>query len=470
MTLLDRRQFALTLTPLFALAAEADTNRLVIDPTRVGKPIRMLNGVNGGPLAAGGLLDLSPRWKEAAFPLARVHDSHWPNPDVVDVHTIFPDLRADPSKPESYDFDRTDEYIQAIHRCGSEIVYRLGESIEHQKAKRQAHPPKDFDKWAAVCVGIVRHYTQGWANGFQLPIKYWEIWNEPDNRPNCWTGNDDDYFRLYAITAKALRSQFPRLKMGGPGLGNSGFLKGDKLEPTPFLKEFLVRCKKDRLPLDFLSWHAYSGNAKELAIRAKGIRAILDEAGLKGVESHLNEWNYLPDHSWNGIKSPDASVRERWYARVVGAEGAAFVASTLILLQDVPLDAACYFTAETPGMGLFSPHGSPSLTFAAFRAFQSLRDYQRIPFTSQLPEGAVAMVGLREDKVSVLIAHQGREAFSFPFDISSLPGEGIATYEILLINESNDLNVVRKGQIEGNTLKVDVPATSVSLIRLSKTK
>ena len=165
---------------------------MVFDGSAPGEPIRALHGVNGGPLAAGGLLDLSPRWKEAAFPLARLHDSHFPNPDVVDVHAVFHYHNADPAKTESYDFDRTDEYVKAVHDCVAGIVYRLGESIEHQKAKRHVRPPKDFDKWAAVCAGIVRHYTQGWAKGHKLPITYWEIWNEPDNRPHCWTGNDDE--------------------------------------------------------------------------------------------------------------------------------------------------------------------------------------------------------------------------------------------------------------------------------------
>ena len=45
---------------------------MVFDGSAPGEPIRALHGVDGGPLAAGGLLDLSPRWKEAAFPLARL--------------------------------------------------------------------------------------------------------------------------------------------------------------------------------------------------------------------------------------------------------------------------------------------------------------------------------------------------------------------------------------------------------------
>ncbi|MBI4578450.1 MAG: hypothetical protein HY718_02035 [Planctomycetes bacterium] len=39
---------------------------------------------------------------------------------------------------------------------------------------------KDFAKWAKICVNIIRHYNEGWADGFHYNIRYWEIWNEPN--------------------------------------------------------------------------------------------------------------------------------------------------------------------------------------------------------------------------------------------------------------------------------------------------
>ena len=154
------------------------------------------------------------------------------------------------------------------------------------------------------------------------------------------------------MTATAvLRKEFPAINIGGPGLGNHGDLKGETFTPVPFLKAFLVRCKKDAAPLDFVSWHCYTADPSELVHRAKGVRAALDGAGYKAAESHLNEWNYLPDGSWTGIKVKDAAARERWYARLANEEGAAFTAASLIALHDAPVNAANYFTAEAPGMG-----------------------------------------------------------------------------------------------------------------------
>jgi hypothetical protein len=28
---------------------------------------------------------------------------------------------------------------------------------------------------------VIRHYTEGWANGFKMKVTYWEIRNEPNS-------------------------------------------------------------------------------------------------------------------------------------------------------------------------------------------------------------------------------------------------------------------------------------------------
>ena len=49
------------------------------------------------------------------------------------------------------------------------------------------NPPKDYAKWARICEHIITHYTEGWADGFNYKITYWEIWNEPENI-QMWQG------------------------------------------------------------------------------------------------------------------------------------------------------------------------------------------------------------------------------------------------------------------------------------------
>ena len=98
--------------------------------------IRSLHGINKGPLAPGGIFELIQEQKELGIPFTRLHDCGWPNPYVVDHHAVFPNPKADPTLPESYDFRLTDEYISAVRKTGAEPIYRLGESIEHTSVKR----------------------------------------------------------------------------------------------------------------------------------------------------------------------------------------------------------------------------------------------------------------------------------------------------------------------------------------------
>jgi hypothetical protein len=206
-------------------------------------------------------------------------------------------------------FRRTDEYLAAIRATGASIVYRLGESIEHASQRLHVHPPRDPAKWAAICAGIIRHYNEGWANGHRYGIRYWEIWNEPENRPACWTGSDEEYFVLYRTAARALKSRWPELKIGGPAVGATGSLKGGRFEPTEFVRGFLELCRRESLSLDFFSWHRYSDEPAELSERARNIRALLDEFGFSKTESHLNEWNFLPGKTWAPTQKASSAHR-----------------------------------------------------------------------------------------------------------------------------------------------------------------
>ncbi len=184
------------LRPLFA-----EPILIQVDFDKVIGTIKPLNGVNRGPVAGGGRVQVIDQQKALGLHSIRTHDSHWPNSDVIDIHALFPDFNADPANPESFDFPLTDEYIAAILKTGAKVIYRLGETIEHTSKKRYVHPPKDDDKWAQICRGIIRHYNEGWAHGFHYGIEYWEIWNEPENRPVMWTGDDAQFLRLYQVAA-----------------------------------------------------------------------------------------------------------------------------------------------------------------------------------------------------------------------------------------------------------------------------
>lgn len=470
---MNLRLFAFWATILLDLTAMmlAGAAELTVDAAGASGGFRPLHGVNSGPMHAGDTIDLSARHRELGVPLTRLHDCHWPIADVVDIHTIFPDFSADPSRPESYDFRRTDDYIQSIVNVGSGILYRLGENIEHTKRKYYVHPPKDPDKWAAICVGIVRHYNEGWANGFHHNIRYWEIWNEPENRPVMWTGDDEQYVKLYVATAKAIKQNFPDVYVGGPASGHLGRMVENRLEPSPLLNLLFERCMRENAPLDFFSWHTYTHDPYELVHKSWAVRRYLDEHGFDKTESHLDEWAYLPSGEWCPIPVEDGSIHRKWFQRQGGAEGAAFAVAALLLLQDAPLDASTYYSADIQGFGLFDEHGVPKKSFYGLKAFKMLFDApMRIAVQGEIPPSLAVGAGIdrKHNKATILVSNFGAANETLRLRIDNLPWREESVCEVLLLDDQHDLSPIKTVHWTESTglIEHDLAPASVCLVRI----
>jgi xylan 1,4-beta-xylosidase len=462
-----KAMFGLGLAIGTGVLSRADESiRFAVDFARTNGVLRALHGVNKGPIAAGGTIDLSEQHRELGVPFTRLHDCLWPHPDVVDIHAIFRNPAADPEFARSYDFALTDEYLAAVHRTGAKIVYRLGESIEHMATKRFVHPPADIEKWAAIGVGIIRHYNEGWANGYHYRIPYVEIWNEPENRPAMWSGTDEDFLKLYATAAKRIKNEFPKLKVGGPGFGATGRLKDAALQPTEFLLSFLKHCKAEKVPLDFLSWHCYTADVGELVTRAREIRKLLDAEGFGGTESHLNEWNYLPDNSWDPFgKAVAASTRRQFYGRAQGREGASFALASLIQLQDASVDVANFFHGEIGGFGMFDEFGGETEVFRAFKLFNAVfrRTPIRVPITAKATN-EVAIMACRNEEgtvVSIIFSNPTDQPQKIEMWVANLPTKG--ELEVTLICGKNGGESPL--EMSGNRLSIRMDRHSCGMIR-----
>ena len=144
---------------------------------KLGK-MKPMHAVNNGPVykfAEDQRVTNIDAFREAGIPYARTHDasfySDYGGEHTVDVVAIFPDFTKDPNDPASYDFTLTDEYMKVMIFAGVEPFYRLGNKIEHWPKKYGTLPPPDFKKWAVICEHIIRHYTEGWADGFRYDMK-----------------------------------------------------------------------------------------------------------------------------------------------------------------------------------------------------------------------------------------------------------------------------------------------------------
>ncbi len=306
-------------------------------------PIRELHGMNCAPYERKEASESNYTLVDKLFhymgtPRSRLHDvcGPWGGFYYVDIPNIFRDFEADPYDPDNYDFHYTDEYIESIIRTGAQIVYRLGVTIEWGSKKYASFPPADNHKWAVICEHIIRHYNEGWNNGFHYDITYWEIWNEPENPP-MWQGTKEQFFELYKVASLHLKQAFPHLKIGG--YGSCGVYASFRPNMNDFFKsfltyftEFLAMVKENGCPLDFYSWHIYTRYVHEVIASARYVRKTLDENGFTATESHLNEWNYGPEGGG--------------FMKIESQTAASFCASSMISMQENGVYMSQYYDAS----------------------------------------------------------------------------------------------------------------------------
>ena len=442
--------------------------------------IRPLHGGNDGPVSALKVLNFSDFYKACKIPITRLHDVVWFNTYAVDITTIFRDFNQDPSKKENYDFRQTDDYIASIIKTGTKILYRLGESIEWTKQKYNVNPPADNEKWAAICCAIIRHYNDGWDNGFHYNIRYWEIWNEPDidgpsDAPRSWTGTPEQFFHLFEIAAKTIKRNFPGIKVGGPAIASAVNVKNGTTVASDFANKFLSYCQTNSVPLDFFSWHNYNKDPWQLAHLPTYVHSILNQYGFSKTESILDEWNYIPGGKWNGYLQ--GAPRVKWYSEQSSVKGGAFVADVLMLLQDEPIDVANLYTTTNGAFGLFSDMGEMHKSAYAFQAFAELVDNTPLRLETQYSkaDSLVICTGTNKEKteLAILISNFSSEGKKIDLKLINNFLEGPIKYEVYAVDEEHNLSKIKGYKIENkSTLEInqDIKGPSVYLLKLASVK
>ncbi|MBQ7195002.1 MAG: hypothetical protein IJS07_05160 [Bacteroidales bacterium] len=337
-------------------------------------PVKNMHAVNNGPVLVKKSQTRSnmESWRAARIPYARTHDTAlyagYGGHHAIDISAIFPDFAADVNSPASYDFKVSDAFIANVYSAGTEIFFRLGQSIENWAKKYDVWPPKDYKKWARICEHIIMHYNDGWADGFHYGIQYWEIWNEADldqhekdwkTAPRTWGGSPRQFFEFFEVAAKYLDKRFPVLKIGGPALCGS----------LSWAEDFLAYMQSHKVPMDFFSWHIYASTPERVAKMSSDVEALMNRYGYGDAESIINEWNYLRDWSDNFVYT----LKE-----VNDIKGAAFCAAVMSTCQDARPDMLMYYDAR-PGTGFCGLYDATTLktnpAYYAFYMWSRLKDY-----------------------------------------------------------------------------------------------
>lgn len=441
-----------------------------INFTSITGPVKPMHAVNNGPepqsVRATSNFDA---YKAARIPYARNHDASFHEgfggEHIVDVHRIFKNFDADENDPASYIFEPTDRYVKSTYDAGTKVFYRLGASIEHGY-KYGTRVPKDFAKWARICEHIIRHYNEGWADGFEYGIEYWEIWNEvdcrnPDGSSPTWQGTDEEFIEFYCVVAKYLKSCFPNLKIGGPAFSYPA------IDELPVRRNFFVKVKETNTPLDFFSYHCYANTPQGIRYGAEIGKTILDEMGIKNCETILDEWNYIKGWLADDWKHSIESEQ--------GLKGSSFIAGTMALCQYTSLDMLMYYDARPCIMcGMFDPGASWNVLkgYYPFVMFSELYELGNA-VTVDCDDEAICAVAATDGKdCAIMMTHfldkDNVEPCEVSLSLASLP-EGKKCVTFYVLDEDNDMTLARTEYLsESNaTINLNVPLYTTYLIKIN---
>ena len=428
-------------------------NKITVDFTKEVGKIKPMHAVNNGPKKAResqsrGNFD---KWVEIGIPYARNHDASieysYGGEHIVDIIAIFPDFDADVNDPASYDFHLTDEYLQTTLEAGTKIFYRLGNKIEHWSKKYGTVKPKDYKKWAEICEHIIMHYNEGWADGYNWNIDYWEIWNEPDLRHDheehkeTWGGTKAEFFDFYEIAAKHLKSRFPDLKIGGPALAHR----------MDWAEDFISQMKERGTPLDFFSWHVYGTTPQRFLEKQETYKSILLENGYTETETICNEWNYVRGWDVDFVYSIET---------IISLKGAAFTAAKMLAGQHSSIDMLMYYDARpSPFNGIFDYYTyKPLKGYYTFKMFNELYKLGTSYEVKVDCEDVYCVAAKNGNDEAVMISFYNDNDEDNSEKIIELDLNGKDEYDIYLLDEEHDCEKVgtyKKGEqlkIKHNTV------------------
>jgi xylan 1,4-beta-xylosidase len=229
-------------------------------------------------------------------------------------------------------------------------------------------PPKNYRQWEELIHKLASHWVERYGVD-EVREWFFEVWNEP-NLKAFWTGTQKDYFKLYRITAKALKRVDPLLKVGGPATAKNAWVP-----------EFLKFCKNRNVPVDFVSTHHYPTDAFGKAgadtlsqlqhapphVMRDDVRKVCLQA--KGLPLYYTEWNIS--------SNPRDSLHDKPFA--------ATYATKIILEACGPVEGYSFWTfsdifnenyfPSVPfqgGFGLLNLHGIAKPIYRAFELLHRL--------------------------------------------------------------------------------------------------
>lgn len=236
-------------------------------------------------------------------------------------------------------------------------------------------PPNDYNKWSELIENLVLHFTQRYGEE-EVKSWYFEVWNEP-NLDGFWSGTQDEYFKLYEYTARAIKKVNPDYLVGGPATAGNGWIE-----------ETIQFTNKNKVPIDFISTHSYGvkhGFLDELGtsgtILSKDewsvsgdvikVRKIMDSLSKQNLELHYTEWSssYTPADPIH-----DSYHQAAYILQKIKQTGTAANSMSYWVFTDIFEEAGPRFTPFHGGFGLVNYQGIKKPAYYAYKFMNMLNE------------------------------------------------------------------------------------------------
>ena len=409
-------------------------------------PIKPVNGVCNGPSKM-----TAKYFKKANIPFSRLHDMRTHFHACCDIPSIFRDFDADENDPANYDFTLSDYYIEKIKECGTDIIYRLGSSMEQGDFRFHNEPPKDYAKWARICEHVIRHYNEGWANGHHYGIQYFEIWNEPDtcNKKRAmdgqWTGTPEQFGEFLSVAAAHLKKCFPNLYIGS--YPSCNILTPER---DAFFRTVFSILREKQVPIDFCPFHCYADDPELTKRYIEKFRTLLNEYGYEDTFLICTEWNYFWNRSglWAEFELDGGEyLFEELFTTASSEVGAAYSLAQMMTFQQSEVQAATMHRADALSMycTMFNIYGVPQKQFDAFYAYDALREGKtevRVSSERQ-PKGVYVLASATEDYACIAVSQYRGAWRNYHFEVCGLDEDAVYTAEYYLTDDKRSFELVR---------------------------
>ena len=240
--------------------------------------------------------------------------------------------------------------------------------------KGNTSPPKDPAKWAMLIRALIDHWKQRYGEAEMLQW-YYEVWNEPDIK-GFWPYPLEEYFKLYKVTAEAIKQECPKCRVGGPA----------SAIPYKAEQEFEAWAAANHEPVDFIAVHAYGvkqgfldadGTAgtildpdpNSVSGRMQHSRELLKSSALGDKELHFTEWSsaYTPTDYMHDQYHQASFILDKVKRATPYVDSMSYWTFTDIFEENGPR-----FTPFHGGFGMINLEGIKKPSFYAFKFLAQL--------------------------------------------------------------------------------------------------